>query len=1003
MLARLLILIASLLLCTESDSQVGRLTFRHITRRTGLPVDKVTSLAQDSSGFIWIGSEEGLFRYDGFTFKAFFSEPGNAQTLAENIITKILVSSKGLLWVASVGGGIACMKNDGKVLKTFNSRTTSSFSPAADYVSDIKEDKNGNIWWSSVDGLFRYQPGAREPQCYKIQPTVSRANHLNSICIDRSGKIWTAGFVGFKIFDPAHSSFTEITDPLLRDAKKDVASFIFHSNQLWFSSWAPDLGFYNFSNKNFSLLYSGAGTLQPDFEKMCNQFYVDRKENLWVATGRGLFFVRKDEVNVAQSFLFEPGNIYSIMDSDVTSILEDREGNFWFGTRHGISLTQPYGQKILNLSTNNLKEAAFGDKNVNKIIEVDANTFLIATHYADGIYETDSNFRTRKHFSFNDVRYDWIWTCYDDKLRNRLFISTQERMLEYHKITHKLKKRTDSLFNISNPVSAFAPVSDSIVWMSRFRNSFFRYNIVTGSFKEYKLETLGLPPQVLYLSKDRDNHLWLIAHNSGLFCFDEKKEKIVDQLTVNNSSQSLQQTNIMFFRDIGDYFLIGYSTKGISLYNKKKHRYEHFSQSDGLVSNNTRDVLFINDKAVWIATTNGLSLFNIADRSFKNYSYENGILSNDFICITQLSSGKIAAGTTKGMIVFNPVQVDQSPSLPVPIITEINVYGKKIPVEELGHKPLEISYRKNYFSIDYLSLQYNNNSQIEYAYKLEGLDKDWVNAGKRRFASYSNIKGGHYQFRVRARRPGEPWVETSAPLPIIIYPPFYTQWWFYALCISILAILIYVLFRYRVQQLLKLEKMRTVISGDLHDEVGASLTSISIFSEMARKSVAPASREEQYLKRIGDRSRESIEKMSDIIWSINPDNDSLQQMLVRMKNYATEISEASEVAIHWTESGNLAASKLSMERRKNIYLLFKEVMNNSIKHAASQNIFVHLSSFSNHIKMKIADDGKGFDKHQVNYGNGIKSIERRAAALKGSVTLQSSPGQGTSVLVEFHF
>lgn len=972
-------------------------------RSTGLPVDKVTALAQDSSGFIWIGSEEGLFRYDGFTFKAFYAEQENPKTLPENIITKISVSSKGFIWVGTVGGGIACLKNDGQVIKTFHSKNTPVISGLANHITDIKEDKEGNIWWTSVDGFFKLSTDKHQPECYKIKTSVLRGNLFNSFCFDDNGKVWTAGFLGFRIFDPESKTFTEaVKSPTIR-SKKDIATLTFHRNKLWFSSWTPDIGAFDFSKNKLHFFYSGSGTLQPGYEKMCNEFYVDRNENLWMATGKGLFFIKKNETNASQSFFFESGNIYSIGDNNITCMLEDLEGNFWFGTSQGVSITQPYQQKVVNFSTNNLKEAPYGDKTVKNIIEVDNNTLLIATHNADGIYETDSHFQIKKHYYYNDVRYDWIWTYYDDKPRNRIFISTQEGMLIYDKLKHNLAKSTQPVFNNHIPVSSFEATSDSILWMSRFRGVFIRYNLITGKYKEYSLQQLGEPAQVLYLSKDKENRIWLIAHGSGLLRFDEKKRKIVERLSATNHSSSILQPNITFFKDLGDYFIIGYFTKGISLYNKSTHSFQHLSQSDGLASNNTRAIFLSDSNKAWIATSNGISLLNLKDRTFKNYDYSSGILNNDFVSITQLQSGRIAAGATKGFVVFEPKKIDKTLPLPAPFITEINVYGNKTVLASIEKNPIEIPYNKNYFSIDYLSLQYNNNSEIEYAYKLEGLDKNWIYAGKRRFASYSNIKGGHYYFKVRARRPGEQWVENSVALPIVVSTAFYRQWWFYLLMAMVVTFIIYILFRYRVKQVLKLERMRTAISSDLHDEVGASLTSISIFSEMARKSVVPASREEQYLQRIGERSRESIEKMSDIIWSINPEHDSLQQMLVRMKNHATEISEASDISVHWTEGGNLSASRLSMEQRKNIYLLFKEAMNNVVKHAKARNIWIHLACTSSLVTMKIKDDGKGFEQGNIRYGNGIKSIHRRAEALKGKVTIQSALNKGTSVQLEFRY
>ena len=200
---------------------------------------------------------------------------------------------------------------------------------------------------------------------------------------------------------------------------------------------------------------------------------------------------------------------------------------------------------------------------------------------------------------------------------------------------------------------------------------------------------------------------------------------------------------------------------------------------------------------------------------------------------------------------------------------------------------------------------------------------------------------------------------------------------------------------------MKLEKMRTNISSDLHDEVGASLTSISIFSEMARKSARPDSAEAGLLQRIGERSRESIEKMGDIIWSINPENDSLQQMLVRMKNYAIEMTEATAVSMHWLETGNLHLRKLNMQQRKDLYLLFKEVINNVIKHARAKNVWVSLSCIGSTIQMTVKDDGCGFHVPAASAGNGLKNMHRRASNLNASFNIRSGAGEGTSVELKF--
>jgi ligand-binding sensor domain-containing protein len=991
-----------------TTAQPNDLIFKHITKSSGLPVDGISCLAQDSSGFIWIGSYEGLFRYDGFSYKKYNCIPGNPKSIPSNAIEKICVTRQGLLWIATIEGGVACMDRNGRIISIINSSNTPLFTKQSDYVKDIQEDANGNIWWATLDGLFRLSTKEDRIERFQENNSVRKINRFGNFIFDASGRLWGGFDGGLMIFDPLTKTFVhtvnEVYDFTAFKNKSTFQVIAMLEERLWYSTWVPDIGVYDTSKKRDVIIYSGKDSSQPDFNKMANVFYKDSKKNLWIGTGRGLFFT-SNKSSYEKKFFHETNNPYSIINDYITAILEDREGNFWFGTKEGISVAQPYKKQITNLSEHNQKQFPFGDKEISDIIEVDSNTLLVCTTEADGIYETDLDFKLKKRFFFKNMDYDWIWTYYDDKPRHRIFISTQHGMLLYNTQTHGIKKIAATLNYNINSISSFVATSDSIVWMSRFRNSFLKYNLKNDSYKEYKLEDLGEKRQNLLLSKDKDNTLWIMAHETGIFQFDEKTEKIIQRLTPDTTTNSLLQTPIWFFKDLGKDYLIGYRSKGISLYNKKNKTYRHLSQADGLVSNSTFVALATKDDKAWIGTGNGLSFFDPVTSTFKNYGYENGILHNNILCIAQLRDGRIAAGTDRGVIVFNPNDFDSSTILHPPLITGINVYGRDIPVDSLLLKntPLQISYKKNYVAFDFITPQYSNNHQIQYAYKLEGVDHNWIECGNRRFTSYSNIKGGHYFFKVKARMPNGDWVENKNYLPVNVNTAFYKQWWFYLICIVAASVILYVIFRYRLQQALRMERMRSTISGDLHDEVGASLTSISIFSEMAKKSVPPHSKEAEYLQRIGDRSRDSIEKMSDIIWSINPQNDNLQQMLIRMKNYASEVTEAKDLAMNWNEEGKLSVAGLNMEQRKHFYLVFKEMMNNVIKHAAAKNINIHIIATANQIFLQIKDDGKGFDTGISLPGNGLKSMQRRADLLNGNINISSEKEKGTTVRLEFRY
>jgi signal transduction histidine kinase/ligand-binding sensor domain-containing protein len=963
-------------------------------------VDAVTCLAQDSSGFIWIGSTDGLFRFDGFNYKAFYSSSEKNEMLHSSFIRKLFVDSKGRLWIATYDKGLSMLEQGVNQMSQVccmiaNSPVTKPI------INDIKEDSKGNIWFTTLDGLLRVSPDGKVWNQYKQEPTSGVNNKFDQFTFDPSGLLLIAGYSGLVIFDPGSEKFITAEDGLKKAFKKSTyfKSIAYHHNKVWFSTWVPDLGVYNVESKKLSILYSGLGSTLADFTKMAIVFYPDSKGGLWIATENGLYLAAEHKDEIAQSFFHQPDNSYSIISNKISSVLEDREGNMWIGTDEGISIGNPYKVKVSNYSVNALHNFSFANKLVSNIIELDDHSFLICTHNADGTYKTDRQFNVQHHYSYKNTDWDWIWKHYNDEKTKQVYISTQEGMLVYDQKLKTIRKSTNDFFSTHYPIASFVPVSDDEVWVSCFRNLFYKYNLRTGQYKEYNISKLGEPPQVLYLSRDNENKLWILGHTSGLLQFDEQKEKIVERLTPDSTLNSLRQSGVYVFLDLGETFLIGYDTHGMSLYHKRTKQFEHFTRTEGLISNSVRDAFVAADKTVWIATGNGISHFNPLTRTFINYDQAQGILQNDLTCIYPVSDGRIVAGTNKGIFVFSPDNLVTPVVPPAPSITEISVLGKKIDMNSLGvgERSLHLSYKENYFSFDFISLQYSNSNMVEYAYQLEGLETNWNMSGNRRFVSYANIPAGNYTFKVKCRLPGGQWIENKKSVSVKVQAAFYNQWWFFFIIGLLAALVIYAFFRYRIQQLLKLEKMRSAISSDLHDEVGTALTSISIFSEMARKTAPPLSKEDQYLQRIGDRSRESIEKMSDIIWSINPNSDSLEQMLVRMKNYTTEIAEAKDIAIHWEESNSLPHFKLSMEHRKNIYLLYKEAVNNVIKHAGAKNIYILLQSLKNGITLRIRDDGKGFDFNTANNGNGLKNMKRRATTLKGTIDIISGSNNGTSI------
>jgi signal transduction histidine kinase len=388
-------------------------------------------------------------------------------------------------------------------------------------------------------------------------------------------------------------------------------------------------------------------------------------------------------------------------------------------------------------------------------------------------------------------------------------------------------------------------------------------------------------------------------------------------------------------------------------------------------------------------------------------------------------------GGKNGLNFFNPLQVSaNSPVAPI-VITQFKLFDK--PVNGASEsKVIVLDHHENYFSFEFAALSFYNPGKNQYAYKLEGVDKDWIYSGTRRYVSYTNIDPGSYTFRVKGTNNDGIWNETGTFISIIIHPPWWRTWWAYTLWAMLFTALMYALFRYRLnkvrmeheivlrqhkaeqleiegRQALLYERLR--ISRELHDDIGSTLGSISIYSEVAKKRVEKKENTDEVLRKIGLVSRELIARMSDIVWSLNPENERFEQLQHRILTFATMMLTDRDIKFEFTAAEELKDLSVSGEKRKNIFLIFKEALHNVVKYAACKTVQVSLTLENSQLVMVIQDDGIGFDtaaasasKHSAATspsgtmgGSGIRNMYARAEAMGAKLSVHSRGNVGTTV------
>ncbi len=364
-----------------------------------------------------------------------------------------------------------------------------------------------------------------------------------------------------------------------------------------------------------------------------------------------------------------------------------------------------------------------------------------------------------------------------------------------------------------------------------------------------------------------------------------------------------------------------------------------------------------------------------------------------FVCVLRLLS-LLVFFIWAGEINFSYAQILH------PRIMSFKIKGSEqnIPVSSVINLP----DRKNSFSLEYGVADNIDASQIKYKYKLEGFDGDWTDAGNRQYINYTNLPGGTYRFMLQASADGIHWFEMGNPVTVHISVPFYNTVWFLILITLTIIIasglIIYFAYSTQLQRILMAQKIRNNIASDLHDDIGSTLSGIMLMSELAKKQPGEAG---NYFDQIKENSRTIIENMNDIVWAVNPKNDSMSEILSRMQSFASGLLEKKNITLEFVPDPGIESVRLGMEERKNFYLIFKETIHNAFKYAQCTKVRVQLYHDDKAITMKIEDDGKGFDTAKKYMGNGLHNLQKRADEMQGKLQINSIQGKGTIILLCF--
>jgi ligand-binding sensor domain-containing protein/two-component sensor histidine kinase len=991
-------------------------SFTRIGSDDGLSSNDVRAIHQDEKGFLWIGTANGLQRFDGHKFITFTLSTRNAtDKLPISTLEFIIPGKNGILWLYFPEMREVGIFDPGKF--TYKRIPIKNSTPLPARITPrLWKDSRTNIYLSihpvGIFGFDEKEQAFLKDRSPFTMPKGWTATPFSSYD-KKNDYLWICADSGLVVYDYQqrriyHKGNNPLNIPLLNNLRMQEAMsniFIDQKNRYWiyqWPSWANGSQVVHCLDSN-GTVYS-RDTIGLTIKKIRYGEYRDMVElprsGLWVYGLDKLFSYNTREKKF-NSYNNEQFGIAGIHYEVVNQVIEDREHCIWVATNEGIYFSPPGndGNGVQNI----LFKENNGSREFTDILELKNGDYWLA-NWGQGVLTMDKRFQPRNYEIFKDFPASWTinmrrgvyltWCLHQEKATGDVWIGANSGYLtRYNPETNKRSFYAAPEFDKAT-IRYITEDKAGRIWFSTQRG-----RIVVFEDNKFRVVKDFGSSVIFKIFFDSDGWLWAGIQGLGVYALDPISGRILQHYEKQDNEKGLYANTGSDIDQLNDS-VIAYGAGALNLINKRNGKVRVISYEQGLPSNSVRRIRKDRLGHLWIITNNGLCRFNPFNDHITPYSNKDGILlgektvAADYIC----SEGYVMFAGSNALMFFQPELFDRDQEPPNVTITDFKLFNSYLPIDSLLKKPaIQLSYDQNTFSIHFSSLSYLNKDKLIYYYRMVGISDQWIRADRIEQVNYSVLPPGKYSFQVYCENIGGTRSKATTIINIHIAQPYWKSWWFLTLIgLGILGIL-YLMHRMRINRLLAVENLRSRVARDLHDDMGSTLSTINILSTMAKgKLSSDIVRTSEYLGKISDNSQRMMEAMDDIVWSIKPDNDSMQKITARMREIATSVLEAKDIELIFRIEPAVEQIKLDMEARRDFFLIFKEAINNIAKYSKASQAQVHMAIHHKRLMLMIKDNGIGFDIDKAD-GNGLGNMHKRAMALKGRLQIQSVQGEGTQI------
>lgn len=988
----------------QGSAQYYNLTFRNYSSSTGLSQSEVECAYQDREGFLWIGTRYGLTRYDGKSFKTYFHHVDVPNSIGENFIIDISQDKSGFLWIAVFNSGISRLNPLNNKFENFRP-VKGQNSIISEKVTSLLIDSSDKIWAGTTDGLSIYDPAKNYFSNHEFANGESKKMSISCMEKDAKGNIWigTNNQLYFSNGDPKQIKRIRTS---LKTGR--INSFQFDKTG---KGWiAADAGLFYFLNNGFDSIVLVRPDFLPNREEVEDVEY-DGKGNLWVATRKNGLLIYFPSTGFVDKLKEDFSSSRGLMSNRLFDLYHDFRGGMWISGENGLQSFHDAAQRfniysgLSNISNRLRGSTIYGIFEKDEIILLATSGGVIAyNRVRNSYYPVVSNHELKN----SALRFRYIREEGDDKW----WVTSDYGMFELVKKNKEfiLSRIPGMPKEFINQGMRLYLKKNNIIWLATTDSGLIQYDIKTKLLKNFRYNpadstSLG-EDRINIIAFDKDGNL-MVGHDAGLSILNKGAEKFENYLFQNGKKNTLSDRYVYDVFDDGEFIWIATYGGGINILNKKTKNITYLTTKDGLCNDAIYTIVPQNDSILWLGTNKGLAKLNTKTRKFNNYEMDDGIPSDEFNMLSKFrdNEGEIFMGTIGGVISFRPEKITENTLQPKVYLSKIRKNGiyldDSLTAVTNRTRLLTTNYREDVF-MEFSPLTFYSNSQTSLRYKIRERANRWIEGESGGLLPLVKTEPGQYTVDIQLMNESGMGNSPIWTMTFIVQPPFWMTLGFRLTASAILLLL--GLFSVRTYTRIRLERQksqflrqqaveqeRSRISAELHDDIGGGLTAIRLLSEMNLETNTDSS-SRKYLEKISASSNELIQKMNEIVWALNINNDNLQSLVSYTRQYAVSYLDDIGIRCNVETTENIPDITVTGNNRRSVFLLVKEALNNIAKHSGASCVDIKFE-INNKLHIHVHDNGRGFTTNLQNvHGNGLVNMQRRIQKLKGEMQIVNTNG-----------